>query len=119
MCSLGAAKRWHFERLSPKLRLVISEVVLVLIIGAVTAVAAWFVAHAQAERRAAEVRAELGGAVAAARARAEDSQSQLSGLEAALKRSDEALTQARQQQARLEAALEAERRGAAEKLALI
>jgi DNA recombination protein RmuC len=98
---------------------VVPEVVLVLIVAAVTAAAAWFVAHAHTERRAAEVRAELGGAVAAARARAEDAQSQLAGVEAALNRSEEALTQARQQQARLEAALEAERRGAAEKLALI
>jgi DNA recombination protein RmuC len=96
---------------------VVSEVVLFLIIAAVAVTAAWF--HAQAERRAAEVRAELGGAVAAAQARAEDAQAHVAGLEAALTRSDEALTQSRQQQARLEAALESERRGAAEKLALI
>jgi len=110
---------WHFEHLSPKLRLVLSEVVLLLAIATVGVAAAWFVAHAQAERRAAEVRAEVGGALAAAQARAQDAQSQLAGLEASLARSEEALAESRNQRTRLEAEVAAERRSAAEKLALI
>ena len=85
----------------------ISEVVLFVLTAAVGVAAAWFVAHAQAERRAAEVKAELGGALAAAQARATDAQTQLSGLEAALGRSEEALTDSRQHQARLAAELNA------------
>jgi len=98
---------------------VTSEVVLFVLIALIGVAAAWFAAHAHAERRAAEVRAEVGGALAAAQARATDAQSQLSGVEAALGRSEEALADSRQHQARLAAELNAERRGAAEKLALM
>jgi DNA recombination protein RmuC len=98
---------------------VVSGTILFLVVAVVGIAAAWFVAHAQAERRAAEVRAELGGAVAAAQARAQDAQSQVAGLEAALTRSEDALSDSRQQQARLAAEVNAERRSAAEKLALI
>jgi DNA recombination protein RmuC len=98
---------------------VVSGTILFLVVAVVGIAAAWFVAHAQAERRAAEVRAELGGSVAAAQARAQDAQSQVAGLEAALTRSEDALSDSRQQQARLAAEVNAERRSAAEKLALI
>jgi DNA recombination protein RmuC len=98
---------------------VVSGTILFLVVAVVGIAAAWFVAHAQAERRAADVRAELGGAVAAAQARAQDAQSQVAGLEAALTRSEDALSDSRQQQARLAAEVNAERRSAAEKLALI
>jgi DNA recombination protein RmuC len=98
---------------------VVSGTILFIVIAVVGIAAAWFVAHAQAERRAAEVRAELGGAVAAAQARAQDAQSQVAGLESALTRSEDALSDSRQQQARLAAEVNAERRSAAEKLALI
>jgi len=98
---------------------VVSGTILFLVVAVVGIATAWFVAHAQAERRAAEVRAELGGAVAAAQARAQDAQSQVANLEAALTRSEDALSDSRQQQARLAAEVNAERRSAAEKLALI
>jgi DNA recombination protein RmuC len=98
---------------------VVSGTILFIVVAVVGIAAAWFVAHAQAERRAAEVRAELGGAVAAAQARAQDAQSQVAGLESALTRSEDALSDSRQQQARLAAEVNAERRSAAEKLALI
>ncbi len=107
---------------SPALLFLIAFVVGAAAASAIT----WAILVSRAQRDAAEVRARVGADLAAAQARADeaarrihDLQTQLAAREAAAASLQDDLGIARQDRARLEAELDAERRGAHEKLLML
>ena len=98
----------------------------VLALGAMAVAAVWFVLRARADREVAIVRAQLGSEAASCAGRADatskhadDLQRQLGVRETMVAALHDELTRAREDAARLDAALQAERRAAAEKLVLL
>ena len=98
----------------------------VLALGAIGVAAVWFVLRARADREVAIVRAQLGSEAASCAGRADatskhadDLQRQLAVRETMVGALHDELTRAREDAARLDAALQAERRAAAEKLVLL
>ena len=96
------------------------------VLAVAAAVAAWFVARARGARELAAVQAQLSAELAGTRARLDessrrtvDAQAQLTGRDAELARTRQELALARQDTSRLTTELDAERRAAAEKLALL
>ena len=97
-----------------------------LALGAIGVAAVWFVLRARADREVAIVRAQLGSEAASCAARADatskhadDLQRRLAAREDMLGTLHDDLARAREDAARLDAALQAERRAAAEKLVLL
>jgi DNA recombination protein RmuC len=95
-------------------------------LAGVALAAVWFFLRARADREVATVRAQLGSEAASAAARADeaskhalDLQHQLRARETLLDSLHQELTRAREEAARLEAELDAERRAALEKLGLL
>ena len=111
---------------SPTLSFVDPTTLAVLLLSAAVVAALWMVLRARAGREVALVRAQLGPEAAGAAARAEaaaghveELQKQLAARETTLQTVHEELGRAREDAARLDAALQAERRGAAEKLLVL